>query len=186
MLERTLNDDIRCQYVENLKRMPDQDKAFEGLAQLHSIEWSCQPQECRDKRCRKCGYANETLPHVLCSCKPHSRAWQLQHNAIQDCLARAIPPPIKKVAMNSTIPGTNSQLQPDIVITNEDRKKIILVDVTVSFENRTLAFHDAQAQKVEKYDPLAKTLRARSYQISATKRTRELNNTALKDNGLKL
>ncbi|EMP35454.1 hypothetical protein UY3_07417 [Chelonia mydas] len=45
-----------------------------------------------------------------------------------------------KVAVNSTIPGTNNQLQPDIVITNEDRKKIVIVDVTVLFENRTPDF----------------------------------------------
>ncbi|KAH1178973.1 hypothetical protein KIL84_000304 [Mauremys mutica] len=53
--------------------------------------------------------------------------------------------PCGKVAMNSTIPRTVSQLQPDIVITNEDRKKIIMVAVTVPFENRTPAFHDARA-----------------------------------------
>ncbi|KAH1173772.1 hypothetical protein KIL84_017611 [Mauremys mutica] len=77
----------------------------------------------------------------LC-CKTHSRAWQLRHNTIQDCLARAIPPPMGKVAINSAISGTDSQLRPDIIITNEDRKKIIMVDVTVPFENRTPAFHD--------------------------------------------
>lgn len=104
-------------------------------------------------------------PHVLCSCKPHERACQLQYNAIKDCLARAIPPPLGKVAVNSAIPGTNSQLRLDIVITSEDQKKIIMVDFTVPLDNRTLAFHDARAQKVEKYAPLAKTLRVKGYQV---------------------
>ncbi|KAH1181125.1 hypothetical protein KIL84_002059 [Mauremys mutica] len=83
----------------------------------------------QDKRNRKCGYTNETLPHVLCSWKPHSRAWELQHNAIQDHLSRAILPPMGKVAINSAIPGTEIQLRLDIVITNEDWNKIIMVHV---------------------------------------------------------
>ncbi|KAH1180467.1 hypothetical protein KIL84_009303 [Mauremys mutica] len=77
------------------------------------------------------------------SCKPHSRAWQLRHNAIQDCLASAIPPPVGKVAVNSAIPGTDSQPLPDTVTTKEEQKKIIMVDITISFESRILAFRDA-------------------------------------------
>ncbi|KAH1168537.1 hypothetical protein KIL84_013127 [Mauremys mutica] len=80
----------------------------------------------------------------------HSRAWQLQHNDIQDHLVRAILPPVGKVVMNSSISRTDSQLQPDIIITNEDQKKIMMVDVTVPFKDRTLAFHNAHVQKVEK------------------------------------
>lgn len=90
---------------------------------------------------------------------------QLRHNAIQDRLARAIPPPMGKVTVTSAIPGTGSQLWPDIIVTNEDRKKIIMVEVTVPFENRTPAFHDAWARKVEKCAPLAETLRAKGYQV---------------------
>ncbi|EMP30889.1 hypothetical protein UY3_11981 [Chelonia mydas] len=64
----------------------------------------------RYKRCRKYSYANEMLPNILCSCKSHSRAWQLHHNAIQDRLVRAIPPPMGKFTVNSSIPGMDSQL----------------------------------------------------------------------------
>ncbi|KAH1179025.1 hypothetical protein KIL84_000356 [Mauremys mutica] len=52
-------------------------------------------------------------------------------------MGRAIPPSVGEVAVNSTILGTDSQLQLDIVITNEDGQKIIMVDVIVPFENRT-------------------------------------------------
>ncbi|XP_037094600.1 uncharacterized protein LOC119114684 [Pollicipes pollicipes] len=34
-----------------------------------------------DERCRRCGYARETLHHVLCDCMPHSAAFQRRHNA---------------------------------------------------------------------------------------------------------
>ncbi|KAH1177573.1 hypothetical protein KIL84_011275 [Mauremys mutica] len=47
----------------------------------------------------------------------------------------------------------------------DEQKKIIVVDVTVSFENRTLAFREAQARKLEKYAPPADTLRAKGYEV---------------------
>ncbi|KAM7174680.1 uncharacterized protein RBU57_001206 [Macrochelys suwanniensis] len=119
----------------------------------------------RDKRCRKCGYVAETLPHVLCSCKPHARAWQLRHNAVQDRLVKAINPRLGQVTVNRAVPGTDSQLRPDIVITDEVGKKIILVDVTIPFENRTPAFRAARARKLEKYAPLADTLRSKGYEV---------------------
>ncbi|XP_075723795.1 uncharacterized protein LOC142765875 [Rhipicephalus microplus] len=34
------------------------------------------------KRCRRCGYREETLPHVLCHCMRQSRAMTERHNAI--------------------------------------------------------------------------------------------------------
>ena len=34
------------------------------------------------RRCQRCGYASETLPHLLCYCGPLSAASQLRHNAM--------------------------------------------------------------------------------------------------------
>ncbi|EMP32151.1 hypothetical protein UY3_10721 [Chelonia mydas] len=78
------------------------------------------------------------------------RAWQLCHNAIQSCLVKAIAPRLGEVTVNCTIPGTDSPLRPDGVVTDEAQKKIILVDITVPFENRTPAFREARARKLEK------------------------------------
>ncbi|EMP40592.1 hypothetical protein UY3_02192 [Chelonia mydas] len=61
--------------------------------------------------------------------------------------------------------STDSQLRPDIVVTDKAQKKIILVDITISFENRTPAFCEARARKLEKYAPLADTLRAKGYEV---------------------
>ncbi|CAM5173819.1 unnamed protein product [Natator depressus] len=192
MLESTLKVAIHSLYMETLKRKPDQGKAFEltsrwdasnhflaggGLTLfadwrfIHRTRLNCVPLNGavrhgnRDKRCRKCGYSNETLPHVLCSCRPHSRAWQLRHNAILNRLVKAIAPRLGEVDVNCAIPSTDSQLRPDVVVTDEAQKKIILVDITVSFENRTPAFREAQARKLEKYAPLADTLRAKGYEV---------------------
>ncbi|CAM4585880.1 unnamed protein product [Lepidochelys kempii] len=192
LLERTLKAATHSLYVEALKRKPDQGKAFELTSKwdasnhflagggftrfadwrfIHRARLNCVPLNGavrhgnRDKRCRKCGYSNETLPHVLCSCKPHSRAWQLRHNAIQNRLVKAISPSLGEVAVNCAISGTDSPLRPDVVVTNETQKKIILVDITVPFENRTPAFREARARKLEKYAPLADTLRAKGYEV---------------------
>ncbi|CAM4612820.1 unnamed protein product [Caretta caretta] len=109
LLERILKAATHSLYIEALKRKLDQGKAFELTSKwdasnhflagvgftrfadwrfIHRARLNCVPLNravChgnRDKHCRKCGYSNEILPHVLCSCKPHSRAWQLRHNAI--------------------------------------------------------------------------------------------------------
>ncbi|XP_044867375.1 uncharacterized protein LOC123367299 [Mauremys mutica] len=183
MLERSLKDAICCQYAENLKQKPDQGKAFQVTCKwdvsnhflskgsftrfadwrfIHRAQLNCIPLKGavlhgnRDKLCRKCEYANETLPHILCSCKPHSSAWKPRNNAIQGHLVKAI---LRPVAMNSAIPGMGSQLRLDIIITNEEWKKIIMVDVIVPVENRTPAFRNAQSRK------LTDNLRARHYVV---------------------
>ncbi|EMP32418.1 hypothetical protein UY3_10435 [Chelonia mydas] len=76
-------------------------------------------------------------------CKPHSGAWQPHHNAIQNCLVKAIALCLREVAVNCAIPSTDSQLRPDVVVTDKAQKKIILIDVMVAFENRTPAFCEA-------------------------------------------
>ncbi|EMP36859.1 hypothetical protein UY3_05943 [Chelonia mydas] len=53
----------------------------------------------------------------------------------------------------------------NIVVTDKAQKKIMLVDVPVSFENRTPAFCKARPCKLEKYAPVADTLRAKGYEV---------------------
>lgn len=63
----------------------------------------------RDKRGRKCGYPNETLPHVLCGCQHHSGAWWHCY-IIQNRLMKVIQPSLGKITINSAIPRTDSRL----------------------------------------------------------------------------
>lgn len=97
----------------------------------------------QDKHCRKCDYPNETLSHVLCGCQHHSAAWWHRHNATQNWLVKAIPPSLGKITVDSAIPEPDSQLRPDIVVTNVEKKKVLMVDVTVPFENGSPAFLEA-------------------------------------------
>ncbi|KAM7178890.1 uncharacterized protein RBU57_006749 isoform 1-T5 [Macrochelys suwanniensis] len=71
--------------------------------------------------------------------------------------ASSMLPLLQQVSVNCAIPGTDSQLRPDVVITDEAQKKIILVDIMVSFV--------ARARKLEKYAPLADTLRPKAYEV---------------------
>ncbi|XP_034613154.1 uncharacterized protein LOC117870055 [Trachemys scripta elegans] len=104
ILERSLKAAVHALYVDTLKKKPDQGKAFEVTSKwdssnhflptgsftrfadwrfIHRARLNCVPLNGAvrhgnwDKRRRKCGYVAETLPQVLCSCKPHARAWQL-------------------------------------------------------------------------------------------------------------
>ncbi|XP_037067949.1 uncharacterized protein LOC119089389 [Pollicipes pollicipes] len=111
-----------------------------------------------DRRCRRCGYAKETLPHVFNHCRPHSAALQRRHNAILARLEKAVPLFAgTDVLVNRRVPGTESALRPDLAVTRGAH--IPLVDVTVSFENRLAALRAAGDEKVAKYAGLVAELR---------------------------
>jgi len=118
-----------------------------------------------DKRCRRCGYKNETLPHVLCHCPPHQKAATLRHNNVQNRLLKAIPPALGVVTVNKKVLGSTSNLRPDIVIRDESQKRVIMIDVTCPFENGSDSFVEARAEKRQKYDAICSDLRRSGYQV---------------------
>ncbi|GFT23331.1 retrovirus-related Pol polyprotein from type-1 retrotransposable element R2 [Nephila pilipes] len=83
-----------------------------GCLQLNATRWFGN----RDPRCRKCGYARETIPHVLNHCKPHSVAWRKRHDAIQNRVVRAIPLTVGSVTVNKKFPGISTTVIPDLVL----------------------------------------------------------------------
>ena len=110
-----------------------------------------------DKRCRRCGYTKETLPHVLCHCKLHSAAWQRRHNNIQDRIVAALPKVDCEVAVNKQ--HENTELGLDIVFINRRANTALVLDITVPFENTQQAFQDAREEKSRKYLPVVDELR---------------------------
>jgi hypothetical protein len=119
-----------------------------------------------DKRCRRCGHARETLPHVLCHCKPNLAAATRRHNAILDRLVKAFrAPPTTCVRINQTVPGFPGALRPDFLALDETAKAITLVDVTMPFENGSSAFQSARSEKIRKYGPLADHFRQQGYDV---------------------
>lgn len=191
-LERTLKIILRDKYCNDLRKKPDQGKVFEVTSQwdasnhflskgdftrfadwrfIHRARLNAVPLNgavkygTRDKRCRRCGHPNETLPHVICACQTHSTAWKHRHDAVVQRLANAIPPSLGTVCLNRAVADTGSQLRPDIVV-RDDAKKIIMVDVTIPFENRREAMTVARERKHQKYTPLAESLRAQGYEVA--------------------
>lgn len=103
-LERALKSQVRSGYLDKILAKPDQGKVLKcsslDPASNHFLRWGfatrfadwrfihrarldCVPlnatkrwQHGGDKRCRKCGYTLETLPHVVNHCQSYSAAWQ--------------------------------------------------------------------------------------------------------------
>ena len=117
------------------------------------------------KRCRRCNNILETLPHVLSHCKYVSRPRALRHHAIVHRLARGTPAIAGTASEDKKIPGTSSQLRPDLVVTNAAARSISIIDVAVAFENKYEAFQLARAGKIQKYALLADELRSQGWDV---------------------
>ncbi|XP_057324632.1 uncharacterized protein LOC130667160 [Microplitis mediator] len=127
-----------------------------------AIRWGQQ-----DKRCRVCGYSLESLLHVLNHCMTHSAAYQLRHNSILTRISRASRA-AGEMRVNKLVQGADgdlARLRPDIVVSDERAKSVLIVDVTVFFENQCVVFDDARQSKIDKYHELATALRAQGYQV---------------------
>lgn len=119
-----------------------------------------------NKKCRRCGHANETLPHVINHCPPHFAAITRRHNAILDRIVKAFNPPQgATVRVNQTMPESNDGLRPDLVILNDRDKTATIIDVATPFEIRYVAFEAALREKKAKYEHYAENLRQRGYEV---------------------
>lgn len=185
-------------YLHTLVRKPDQGKVFEvssrhGVSNhfmrggsftrfadwrfVHRARLDVLPLngarrwgEGGDRRCRRCGAAAETLPHVLCHCGVHSAAIQLRHDAVLHRLWKASRLP-GEARVNQRVEGVHGELRelrPDLVVRHELSKSVVICDVTVPFENRSVAFNEARERKVIKYAPLAEELRRQGYCVVVT------------------
>ena len=135
-----------------------------GLVPLNGARHGAAPG---DTRCRRCGYARETLPHVLCHCmQRHSVAYQRRHDALLSRLANAVRRDGVDVRVNRQVPGSESALRPDLVVTRDGGASVVLADVTVAFENGPEALQAASDAKERKYAPLVAELRAAGKEAS--------------------
>ncbi|XP_043214671.1 uncharacterized protein LOC122378028 [Amphibalanus amphitrite] len=135
-----------------------------GLVPLNGARHGAAPG---DQRCRRCGHASETLPHVLCHCmQRHSVAYQRRHDALLARLANAVRRDGVDVRVNRQVPGVQSTLRPDLVVTRDGGATVVLADVTVAFENGPEALQAASDAKVRKYAPLVAELRAAGKEAS--------------------
>ncbi|GFV58948.1 reverse transcriptase domain-containing protein [Trichonephila clavipes] len=126
-----LRDELETSYISRLASLPDQGKTIGAVslhpASNHFIQGGHYTRFCDwnfihrarlgvlqlnatkrfgrgNPRCRKCGYARETIPHVLNHCKIHSTAWRRRHDAIQNRVSKAIPSHLGTITINKKFP----------------------------------------------------------------------------------
>jgi len=173
--EYALRNSIRKYYRQKLIAKSDQGKVYEITSStnppkhflrngdftrfadwrfIHRARLDCVPLNGsqrlgnKNRKCRRCGYANETPTHVLCHCKPNIVAITKHHNAIQDRLVRAFNASASTtVRINQSVPGLDGSLRPDCFAVNDTCKTVAIIDVTMPFENRYAAFQAARQEK---------------------------------------
>ena len=73
-----------------------------------------------------------------------------------------------EVRLNQRVQGVDGDLaalRPDFAVTHEPSITVVVVDVTVPFENFFAALEAASVDKVQKYQLLADALRGRGYVV---------------------
>ena len=102
-----------------------------------------------DPTCRHCTQP-ETLPHVLCHCRPLMTQMRERHNLIVDRIANAVR--FGDVTTDRAVQNSGLRLRPDIVV--EEKDDVLIIDVTCPFDNDDSALADAAQTKLNKYEPL--------------------------------
>uniref|UniRef100_A0A7E4VUM6 Zf-RVT domain-containing protein n=1 Tax=Panagrellus redivivus TaxID=6233 RepID=A0A7E4VUM6_PANRE len=88
------------------------------------------------KSCRKCEYSNETLAHVLNHCGTHMAAATKRHNAVAGRLEKVLPRnDHTSIYINQAVPGSNSDLRPDITVIDEKNRTATIID-TLPFPSK--------------------------------------------------
>lgn len=123
---------------------------------IHRARLNCLPLNANKHRwsqasptCRHC-HQPETLPHVICHCRPEMVQIRQRHDKIVERLVNAVR--FGNITTDKTVRDSGSRLRPDIVIQEENN--VYIVDVTCPFDNDVDALGDAAAAKVLKYQPL--------------------------------
>ncbi|GFS36602.1 retrovirus-related Pol polyprotein from type-1 retrotransposable element R2 [Trichonephila inaurata madagascariensis] len=111
------------------------------------------------RKCRRCGYENETLPHVLNHCGVSSAGWQRRHNAILERIQKAVAFRGKILSVNKKV--GDSRLRPDIVAVIDG--KLFIIDVTIPFDNRLVSFDEARNAEIYKYKTLVPFFQEQGY-----------------------
>ena len=123
---------------------------------IHRARLNCLPVnnvKCRwSNSCSKCRHCDsvETLPHVLCHCRPNMPSILRRHNAIVDRIVNAVK--CGTITTDQQVSAANSRLRPDIIV--EDDNKVLIIDVCCPFDNNAEALRDAEQRKLNKYEGL--------------------------------
>ena len=118
-----------------------------------------------DSKCRRCRCELETLGHILSKCKHNEKLIIVRHNNILNFLSDKVKLHKNWVVNKDKQSIPTSTRRPDLVILNSHKKKAIIVDVTLSYENNPQRLIDVREAKISKYLPEKAILEQLGYQV---------------------
>ena len=122
------------------------------------------------KACRRCGYANETLAHVINHCH-HSLGTLItkRHDEVQNLLVKVIKESkhhkTSEIRVNERCNVAERNLRPDIVVKNHKEKTALILDVICPFENSREKLDISRQGKLEKYEKEMEALQQQGYDV---------------------
>ena len=117
-------------------------------------------------RCRVCGYEQETLPHILCSCWRHSALLNRRHNTIQEAVVDALPDSDRDVLVNQCPTAFSSTQRVDLTVLDRSTRSVVLVDFKTPFESSPEAFEASRQRNNFKYAELAEAYRRLGFSVN--------------------
>ena len=139
------------------------DWKFIHRARINVLANNGRPWNKKDRSCRKCGHKNESLNHILNSCRPNLTQETKRHDAIITEIARALP--AAQLRLNKQVPGSRFNLRPDIVLLDESSKRACILDVQSPFDLYSDSLLKARKAKTEKYQCVAEDLRNKGLRV---------------------
>ncbi|UYV84523.1 hypothetical protein LAZ67_X002444 [Cordylochernes scorpioides] len=104
-----------------------------------------------------CGQADEMLPYVLQHYRKHSAAVNKRHHNIVERLKKASRLH-RRTRINQRVPEIFSNPRPDVVVTEEDKKRVTIIEMAKPFKNHLVAFKDAKEEEnIQMYSPCKRT-----------------------------
>jgi hypothetical protein len=128
------------------------------------IKRPSQTQGPSSTQCRRCGYAAETIPHVLCHCPVHmGRLITTRHNDVLSQVYTHLYPLYTRTIIDKRTDLTASARRPDLVLLHDESKRAAIIDITCTYEGSPDAYANARAHKRIKYMEEARALVDRGY-----------------------
>lgn len=116
--------------------------------------------------CPRCHNAEESMAHVLNACPYNAGLMRERHNTIVKRLIRAVPDDLGETFVEQKIKDYPDDLRPDLVVINEEKRRAVIVDVTIPIESNELSFDNARNEKLTKYAPITEWFKNRNYEVS--------------------
>ena len=122
-------------------------------------------------RCKLCGFPSQTLKHILNKCEValHQHRFNPRHDSVLSLIHSFLKSHITSYTILANLPDTNYTFpthialtteRPDIVLWNDKTRSVILIELTIPFEDN---FSDAAQRKANRYHDLLQLCSTNKY-----------------------